>query len=82
MKLRTLLECKAVLTQEDLTAALGEGDEARRRTGHSLLRYYQETGRLVRARRGLYVVVPAGTASETCPVDPYLLAAKVRKSLA
>lgn len=76
MKLRTLLECKAVLTQEEVAAALGEDDKARRRTRHSLLRYYQKTGRLVRARRGLYVVVPADTVPEKCPVDPYLLAAK------
>ncbi|MCD4824736.1 MAG: transcriptional regulator, partial [Phycisphaerae bacterium] len=34
-------------------------------------------GHLLRIRRGLYAVVPLGSESETCPVDPYLIAGKL-----
>ena len=76
MTLATLLNHKKVLTQDDVRAALGPEDAARRQTKYSLLDYYQRSDRLVRARRGLYVVVPPEATPETCPVDPYLLAAK------
>ena len=76
MTLRELLDRKAVFTQEEAAAALGAKDKARHRTKHALLRYYLQAGRLVRARRGLYVVVPPGAAPEMCLADPFLLAAK------
>lgn len=76
MTLATLLNHRKVLTRDEVRAALGPEDEARRQTRYSLLAYYQRTGRLVRARRGLYVVVPPSVSPDACPVDPYLLAAK------
>lgn len=78
MGLRELLDSKAVLTHEEVTEALGAKVPRRQRTKDSLVRYYQRAGRLLRARRGLYVVVPPGTGTnpETCPVDAHLLAAK------
>jgi len=42
-----------------------------------LLAYQQKQGRILRVCRGLYCVVPPGTDPATCPVDAYLLAAKM-----
>ncbi len=39
--------------------------------------YYTQKRRILRIRRGLYVVVPPGIDPKACPVDPYLLAAKM-----
>jgi len=41
--------------------------------------YHLRQGHLIRVRRGLYAVVPQGNVPETCPIDPYLIAAKSSK---
>ena len=48
-----------------------------KRTPDSLLRYYTQKGRLLRVRRGLYAVVPAGFDPASYQVNPYLLASKM-----
>ncbi len=48
-----------------------------KRTPDSLLRYHTQKGRLLRIRRGLYAVVPAGFDPASYQVDPYLLASKM-----
>lgn len=50
---------------------------ANRRTRDALLRHYEDRGRLLRVRRGLYVSVPPGAKPDTCPLDPYLLSARM-----
>ena len=52
---------------------VGVGPRAR----EALLNYHQRTGRLVRVRRRLYAVIPAGAAANTYPVDPFLVAGKL-----
>ncbi len=37
----------------------------------------RRTGRVVRVRRGLYAVIPAGASPGSYPVDPFLIAAKL-----
>jgi predicted transcriptional regulator of viral defense system len=48
-----------------------------KRTPDSLLRYHTQKGRLLRVRRGLYAVVPAGFDPASYQVGPYLLASKM-----
>ncbi len=67
---------RPVFTYDEFVAALGRKDQAKR-TRDALLAYHVRTGRLVHVRRGLYVTVPRGTDPARCPVDPYLLAAKL-----
>lgn len=66
-----------VFTGTELALHLSALGEVGERGQEALLAYYQKTGRLVRVRRGLYAVVPAGANPETYPVDPYLIAAKL-----
>lgn len=58
----------------DFLAARGSGNPWTRK---ALLAYHQKRGRILRVRRGLYVVVPPGVSPEACPVDPYLVATKM-----
>lgn len=48
-------------------------------TIRNLLAHHVKSGRLGRVRRELYYVVPEGREAGTYPVDPYLIASKVRK---
>jgi len=68
-----------VFTGEELALHLSALGKVGERGQEALLAYYQKTGRLVRVRRGLYAVVPAGANSESYPVDPYLIAAKLTR---
>jgi predicted transcriptional regulator of viral defense system len=47
------------------------------RAQEALLAYHQKAGRVVRVRRGLYAVIPAGADADSYPVDPFLVAAKL-----
>ncbi len=77
MSLKELLLQKAVLTHADIRAYRGANGANNDKTMAALLAYHLRKGHLVRVRRGLYLVVPPGASPETCPVDPYLLAAKM-----
>jgi predicted transcriptional regulator of viral defense system len=68
---------KPVFTHNEFVAFLDAEQPRSKKTRESLLTYYTKTGRLLHVRRGLYVVVPLGVNPATCPVDPYLLAAKM-----
>lgn len=67
-----------VFTSEELSEHLSANGKVRSRTQDSLLAYYMNTDRLIRIRRGLYAVVPRGSESDSHPIDPYLLASKLR----
>ena len=43
----------------------------------ALLRYHVRAGHLLKLRRGLYTVVPAGADPGASPVDPCLLASRL-----
>lgn len=66
-----------VFTTDELGAFLAQHGSFSKWTRKALLAYHQKNGRILRARRGLYVVVPHGADPGTCPVDPYLLGAKM-----
>ena len=46
-------------------------------TRKALLTYYKSQGRLISIRRSLYAVIPKGADPAACPVDPYMIAAKL-----
>jgi predicted transcriptional regulator of viral defense system len=77
MALERFLAAKAVVTYDEIADYLDEHGSPNVRSQESLVRYHVQKGRLLRVRRGLYVVVPPGAIPDTCPVDPYLLASKM-----
>ncbi len=77
MRLADFFATHPVFTTEDLTTFLARRDSRSPWTRKALLAYHEKQGRLLRVRRGLYCVVPAGADPATCPVDAYLLAAKM-----
>jgi predicted transcriptional regulator of viral defense system len=68
-----------VFTTEEFAQHLSARSGGGSRAQEALLAYYKKTGRLVRVRRGLYAVIPAGAASDSYPVDPFLVAAKLTR---
>jgi predicted transcriptional regulator of viral defense system len=66
-----------VFTHEEYLAAHGHGRERSPRTVDSLLARHVEAGHLLRVRRGLYAVVPAGTSVDDFQADPFLVASKL-----
>lgn len=66
-----------VFTGEELSRHMSSHGEIGKRTQESLLAYYHKTGRVVRVRRGLYAVIPPGSAPGSYPIDPFLVAAKL-----
>ena len=47
------------------------------RTLKNLMSYHLKKGNIIRIRRGIYYVVPAGTRSEECQADPYLVCSRL-----
>jgi predicted transcriptional regulator of viral defense system len=66
-----------VFTVEELNDFLSKEGSGKPNTRKSLLTYYRKKGRIVSIRRGLYAVVPFGSSPDSCPVDMYLVAAKM-----
>lgn len=66
-----------VFTGEELAGHLSSHGEVGGRTREALLAYHRKAGRVVRVRRGLFAVIPAGADPDSYPVDPYLVAAKL-----
>jgi len=66
-----------VFTVDELDHFLAEKGSGKPNTRKALLTYYRKKGRIVSVRRGLYVVVPFGSSPDSCPVDMYLIAAKM-----
>ena len=77
MKVQEFFDRRPVFTRQEFDASLDNHEPFSGRRGESLLAYYGRTGRVLRVRRGLYVVVPPGAEPDVCPVDPYLLTAKM-----
>jgi predicted transcriptional regulator of viral defense system len=68
-----------VFTGEELAQHQSSHGEVGRRAQEAILAYHQKTGRVVRVRRGLYAVIPAGADPDSYPVDPFLVAAKLTR---
>jgi len=66
-----------VFTGEELSKHLSSHGDVGRRAREALLAYYRKAGRVVRVRRGLYAVIPAGADVDSYPVDLFLIAAKL-----
>jgi predicted transcriptional regulator of viral defense system len=79
IKHETFFRRHPVFTGEEFAGHLSSGGEAGTRTQESLIAYHTRAGRLLRVRRGLFAVIPPGADSDTYPVDPYLVAAKLTK---
>ncbi|MFZ0566005.1 MAG: type IV toxin-antitoxin system AbiEi family antitoxin domain-containing protein [Chlamydiales bacterium] len=47
------------------------------RTLKNLISYHLKKGHIIRIRRGIYYVVPAGTSPKECQVDPYLVCSQL-----
>lgn len=76
MKPRDFFASRPVFTYAEFVSALDTKGRSER-THDALLAYYTKTERVLRVRRGLYVSVPPTVSREECPVDPYLVAAKL-----
>ena len=68
-----------VFTAEELDRHLSSMGQPGARTRESLLGYHRKTGHVILIRRGLYAVIPPGSDSDSYPVDPFLVAAKLTK---
>ena len=77
MKVENFYATHPVFTGQEFAAFLASVGTSNVRTQEALLTHHTKAGRILRLRRGLYVVVPHGTAPEDCPVDYYLLASKI-----
>ena len=77
MKTAEFFGLNSVFTKSEFASCATADKTVSRRTVDSLLAYHVRTGRLLRLRRGLYAVVGPGASSETQPVDPFLVAAKL-----
>lgn len=77
MKLNEFFSQRAVFTVEELDRFLSGRGSGKTNTRKSLLTYYQNQGRIINVRRGLYATVPLGADPSSSPVDPYLVAAKM-----
>lgn len=66
-----------VFTGEELAKHLSAHGEVGGRAQEALLAYHQKAGRVLRIRRGLYAVIPSGADTDSYPVDPFLVAAKL-----
>lgn len=77
MTLQEFFSTHPVFMHEELVAFLAKDKARSPKTRAALLAYHQKQGHILRVRRGLYCVVPSGADPATCPVDAYLLAAKM-----
>jgi predicted transcriptional regulator of viral defense system len=77
MRTKELFATHPVFTHAEFTRFLEAGGSSNVKTKESLLKYHVKQGNLLRIRRGLYMAVPLGMKPETCPADPYLIAAKM-----
>ena len=66
-----------VFATEEFEAFMRARGSTHPQTRRNLLHYYHKHGAVMSIRRGLYCSVPPGTEPESCPVDSYLLAAKL-----
>jgi predicted transcriptional regulator of viral defense system len=79
MKLNDFLSRYAVFTVDELDRFLSLRGSVKTNTRKSLLTYHRNQGRIIPVRRGLYATVPLGGDPASTPVDPYLVAAKMRE---
>lgn len=77
MNINAFFNQNPIFTLEEISHFLAEKGSVTTSARNSLLAYHRKNGRILTVRRGLYIVVPAGFEPESCPIDPFLLAAKL-----
>ncbi len=77
MKHEAFFRKHPVFTGDELAKHLASRGHVGGRAQEALLAYHQKAGRVVRIRRGLYAVIPSGADTDSYPVDPFLIAAKL-----
>lgn len=77
MKFNDFLLKQGVFTLKELNEYLAQKGSVNKNTRKNMLSYYQKNGRIVKVRRGLYLVVPPGNTSNTSSYDAFLIAAKM-----
>lgn len=77
MNLNAFFNQNPVFRLEQLNQFLARRGSSNTSTRNSLLAYHRRNGKILTVRRGLYLVVPAGFEPESCPIDPFLVAAKL-----
>jgi predicted transcriptional regulator of viral defense system len=82
MRTADFLATHPVFTYEEYLAARGARGHRSPRTADSLLTRHAAAGKILHVRRGLYAAVPAGAATKTFQVDPFLLATKLASDAA
>jgi len=75
MRFAEFLASHPVFTLGELVQAREHSET--RWTLKATLAHHRRQNRIILVRRGLYAAVPTGALPDNCPVDPYLLAAKM-----
>src|SRR6185437_14499026 len=66
-----------VFTTDEFEEFMRHRGSTNPRTRRNLLHYFHSQGTIFNIRRGIYCSVPPGTNPKACPIDSYLLAAKL-----
>ena len=77
MNIQNFFTNHPVFTYDEFRSYCMQEGNRNQRTVDSLLTYHIKVDRLIRVRRGLFVVVPTGINPAQVPIDPYLVAAKM-----
>ena len=77
VELRAFFAAHPIFLRAELTTHLWAQRSGNPKAVDALLRYHVRAGHLLKLRRGLYAVVPAGADPGDCPVDPYVLASRL-----
>ena len=78
MKHEDFFRLHPVFSRDEFTEHLLSRGDVGLRTEEALLSYYKKAGRLAIIRRGLYATIPAGANPASFPIDPFLIAARLR----
>lgn len=78
MKLNDFFSQHPVFTLDELDRFLDARGTTNRLTRIALLAHHRKAGHIIPIRRGLYAVAARGVSPEVSPVDPFLIAGKVK----
>lgn len=77
MKLEQFFAQYPVFTSDEFFASLGQSVSYKHASAKALLFYHENSGHLLRIRRGLYAVVPITQRQKEFQVNPYLIAGRI-----
>ena len=79
MKFDDFLLNRGIFTSKELDHYLAGMGSVNKNTKKNILAYHRAKGRIIKVRRGLYLVTSPGSLLENNPHDPYLIASKVKE---